>query len=1038
MRLGVCVMKKKLESMVQLLRQLEHDCEILRFDEQLILNAPVESWPICDVLISFHSDGFPLKKAQEYARLRNPVCVNDLDKAEILLDRERVYQTLVEAGVPTPKHAVHDHANPACAEDLVVHDDYLEIKGVRINKPFVEKPVDADDHRIHIYYPDSVGGGVKRLFRKVGDRSSAFSAGESSIRTDGTYIYEEFLPTEGTDVKVYTIGPEYAYAEARKAPTLDGKVARDQKGQELRYPVLLSTLEKEMARTIVLAFGQAVCGFDILRSNGGSFICDVNGWSFVKSSSAYYRDAAAVLRSIALDTTAPKSPSLTDAAATWRSRRPRRAVKSAPLLRAIVGVVRHGDRTPKQKLKMTVRNEQLLDFFLSQGMTSKKEVKLKRPAQLQQVLDIANDLVRTMWEGCAPGSELGSDADTEGVELDKLRQLQQVLRMSPFSGINRKVQARATETENGVPVEALLILKWGGELTDLGRQQAEDFGHSLRNLLSATQDAEAFGTHFHHLHSAYGHEIKFYSSDEGRVQMTAAATAKGFLELEGALGPILVSLVRKDSVASQMLDDSSAVAGVAAAVKQKLHAAMQSDVPGASEELQQLLVPTGAPQLLQAVEGMGNPLDRLRKLEEALKALVVYLRELYVTRGRDQMVYHGETLFMLFVRWRKLERDIYQRKKSSFDISKVPDIYDCVKFDLTHNFAALGEPAPLVAVHEHVHHLAQLVVPLEYGSTLQDMTAIGAGTLHHLLKKFLKDTSLDDRDQLLESEAQETVHKLDPRHISTPYEHLKTRLYFTSESHVYSLFNLLRWAPFALPGVPDLISPEGRKLMDSVAELSYLTRIFFFVYELPASNLSSRRAASFSAEQLPSEAPASRPLHASFAAANAPFSSGHAVSARCGVRIMMSAGEGCSPASRDMQMLQEMLPLDDVRTFFERVIEASFSLASPATSSRQESENGFFHGMGEQSLRENMAEDGEEVPRAPSKESIEKVIFKLETSGDYAPRREGHRSKADGELGFEQPDNSLPGSPLVYRVASVGLKQQAAKTTSVSAAVDLS
>lgn len=55
-------------------------------------------------------------------------------------------------------------------------------------------------------------------------------------------------------MKVYTVGPEYAHAEARKSPSLDGKVERDSQGKEIRYPVILNQYEKELANKVCNLF----------------------------------------------------------------------------------------------------------------------------------------------------------------------------------------------------------------------------------------------------------------------------------------------------------------------------------------------------------------------------------------------------------------------------------------------------------------------------------------------------------------------------------------------------------------------------------------------------------------------------------------------------------------------------------------------------------------------------------------------------------------------------------------------------------------
>jgi inositol-hexakisphosphate/diphosphoinositol-pentakisphosphate 1-kinase len=112
----------------------------------------------------------------------------------------------------------------------------------------------------------SAGGGSKRLFRKVGDRSSEFYPKVNDIRREGSFVYEEFVNTQGIDVKVYTVGPSYGHAQARKSPVVDGKVMRDENGKEMHLPVMLTPQEKDFSMKITRAFKQTVCGFDILRS----------------------------------------------------------------------------------------------------------------------------------------------------------------------------------------------------------------------------------------------------------------------------------------------------------------------------------------------------------------------------------------------------------------------------------------------------------------------------------------------------------------------------------------------------------------------------------------------------------------------------------------------------------------------------------------------------------------------------------------------------------------------------------------------------
>jgi inositol hexakisphosphate/diphosphoinositol-pentakisphosphate kinase len=78
--------------MKNIMQHLEafNEFEIIIFGNEVILNEPVDKWPICDCLVSFFSSGFPLNKAEEYAQLRKPFLLNDIVFQKNLLNREKV------------------------------------------------------------------------------------------------------------------------------------------------------------------------------------------------------------------------------------------------------------------------------------------------------------------------------------------------------------------------------------------------------------------------------------------------------------------------------------------------------------------------------------------------------------------------------------------------------------------------------------------------------------------------------------------------------------------------------------------------------------------------------------------------------------------------------------------------------------------------------------------------------------------------------------------------------------------------------------
>ncbi|XP_007619838.1 inositol hexakisphosphate and diphosphoinositol-pentakisphosphate kinase 1 isoform X9 [Cricetulus griseus] len=830
---GICAMTKKSKSkpMTQILERL------CRFDyltvvilgEDVILNEPVENWPSCHCLISFHSKGFPLDKAVAYSKLRNPFLINDLAMQYYIQDRREVYRILQEEGIDLPRYAVLNR-DPACPEEcnLIEGEDQVEVNGAVFPKPFVEKPVSAEDHNVYIYYPSSAGGGSQRLFRKIGSRSSVYSP-ESSVRKTGSYIYEEFMPTDGTDVKVYTVGPDYAHAEARKSPALDGKVERDSEGKEVRYPVMLTAMEKLVARKVCVAFKQTVCGFDLLRANGHSFVCDVNGFSFVKNSMKYYDDCAKILGNTIMRELAPQFQ------IPWSIPTEAEDIPIVPTtsgtmmeLRCVIAIIRHGDRTPKQKMKMEVTHSRFFALFEKHGGYKTGKLKLKRPEQLQEVLDITRLLLAELEK--EPGIEIEE-------KTGKLEQLKSVLEMyGHFSGINRKVQltyyphgVKASNEGQDPQREALapsllLVLKWGGELTPDGRVQAEELGRAFRCMYPGGQgDYAGFpGCGLLRLHSTFRHDLKIYASDEGRVQMTAAAFAKGLLALEGELTPILVQMVKSANMNGLLDSDSDSLSSCQHRVKARLHHILQQDAPFGPEDYDQL-APTGSTSLLNSMSVIQNPVKVCDQVFSLIENLTRQIRErMQDPSSVDLQLYHSETLELMLQRWSKLERD-FRQKSGRYDISKIPDIYDCVKYDVQHN-GSLGLQGTAELLHLS-KALADVVIPQEYGISREEKMEIAVGFCLPLLRKILLDLQRTHED--------ESVNKLHPlysRGVLSPGRHVRTRLYFTSESHVHSLLSVFRYGGL-LDETQDAQWQRALAYLSAISELNYMTQIVIMLYE---------------------------------------------------------------------------------------------------------------------------------------------------------------------------------------------------------------
>ena len=724
--------------------------------------------------------------------------------------------------------------------------DTLVVDGKSIKKPFVEKPVNGEDHNVMIYFPRNYeGGGGRRLFRKIGNKSSEYDPdliNPRSITEPGSsYVYEQFLQVENhEDVKAYTVGPDFCHAETRKSPVVDGLVRRNNQGKELRYVTKLSKAEALMASKITKGFGQRICGFDLLRTESNSYVIDVNGWSFVKDNKDYYDQCANILRDMFTreklkkdgtpegDAEEPsrdashvppnvtpsyrsalkiilKSPSMsrlsnhiqhpgrhhhhsaaspdpsamttpmtsppsvekktllplpTPATVTDDIMLPPAVVnggdatsseelpvsapkeKEVPLpsskhswkLKGMVSVIRHADRTPKQKFKFTFHSQPFVELLKGH----QEEVLLKGEAALSSVeaavkVAIQNkledlDKLKTLRNALAKkGGQAGTKVQIKpmfrkrkatdvsqdepgdrkfsvpgeasipehtGASLTGKAQMVEsptserppsssapVARtQSRQDSISGATFSRFAAAENDLILDKLqLVMKWGGEPTHAARYQCQDLGMNMRDDLKLL-NREALN------------DVRIFTSSENRVKTSAQIWAADFLSRKDLPEDFIT--VRKD-----LLDDSNAAKDVMDKVKKKLkvllreghrpeHFAWPKNMPEPAVVLQTVVdlmnfhrrvlrhnfkkLEGNAAASLAAIHSNGDGKDIGQSDKEPLTSSSIQAR--WCT-GEDAQLFRE--------RWEKLFTEFCDSEK--VDPSKISELYDSMKFDAYHN-----------------------------------------------------------------------------------------------------------------------------------------------------------------------------------------------------------------------------------------------------------------------------------------------------------------------------------------------------------------
>lgn len=175
------------------------------------------------------------------------------------------------------------------------------------------------------------------------------------------------------------------------------------------------------------------------------------------------------------------------------------------------------------------------------------------------------------------------------------------------------------------------------------------------------------------------------------------------------------------------------------------------------------------------------------------------------------------------------------KKKVGYDISKIPEIYDNIKFDSLHN------PERYTPQRKELFEIAQMmcraIVPFEYGLTCNDKIQVGLQIIHPLLSKVHENLLWwnQARDPIAEEDQDRQWEKTGLNEhkvgnlVKSYWRHVRTHLYFTSASHMYTLLNTLKLGVDSL--LVDESDKELKQALDSILRLDFMSHFVFRLFE---------------------------------------------------------------------------------------------------------------------------------------------------------------------------------------------------------------